>query len=702
MRHHRFTTDAAPSTYNIAVLAKSTAFNHSELFNNYVDPLVKKGINAQDIIAFTLKYNDAGKAPATFIKAYLDKLLPALDSLGVKYLYVTDANYFKTLTKQGKAEVHFGYELPCKYPKYEHMKVVLGINYQALIYNPALQSKLDMSIDTLIASVSGSYVELGTDIIHSAYYPETVEQIKAALASLHQYPELTCDIEAFSLEVDKAGIGTIAFAWDKHNGLAFACDYKEIWDKHGCYDRDCNIDIAAFYGYYKPNKVVRQLLLEFFLAYKGKLIFHNATYDVKVLICYLWMTDLLDTEGLLDGLGVMTRAMEDTKIIAYLATNSTAGNVLGLKALAHEFAGNWAKDDIKDIRKIPLSELLKYNLVDALSTHYVKEKYYPIMVQDNQETLYREQMLPSLKTIIQMELTGMPMSKAKIQEIKVKLEGMQEQHLGVIHNSGVIKTLNLLLQQSGWEKDLADRQAKAKNPLNIKAKDISAFADKVFNPNSGPQLQRLLYEQMGLPIIDLTDTKQPATGAETIEKLINHTQEPAYKELLSALIGYGKVNKILSTFIPAFENAITKADDGIVWLHGSFNLGGTVSGRLSSSDPNLQNIPANSIFGKLIKEAFQAPKGWLMCGADFNSLEDYISALTTKDTNKLRVYTDGYDGHCLRAFYYFHKKMPDLAQEMTLLPTDRVFKITKEDGSLYYAKRFRYPTTFRYYSRGTV
>ena len=75
---------------------------------------------------------------------------------------------------------------------------------------------------------------------------------------------------------------------------------------------------------------------------------------------------------------------------------------------------------------------------------------------------------------------------------------------------------------------------------------------------------------------------------------------------------------------------------------------------------NMQQIPANSTFGKLIKECFSAPKGWLFGGADFNSLEDYISALTTKDPNKLRVYEDGFDGHCLRAAYYFKDQCPDI------------------------------------------
>lgn len=648
MRHIIF---QEANTYSVAVLVKSSAFNKSELRINYVDPLVKRGIAEQEMIAFTLKYNPDGKAPANVIKEYLGNLLPALDGLGVKHLYVADANYFKTLAGQGKAEPHYGYVLPCKIKGYEHMSVVLGLNHQALIYNPALQAKLDLSLHTLASGVAGSYQAIGSNIIHSAQYPKSWQEIRAALQSLHQYPSLTCDIEGFSLRFDEAGVATIAFAWDKHNGIAFAVDYQIETD---------TLEVAnGQYGKYGADIPLRIMLREFFEAYQGDLTFHNAPYDIKALIYALWMDDLLDTKGLLHGLDVLSKRMHDTKIIAYLAINSTAGNVLGLKPLAHEFAGNWAKDDIKDIRKIPLDELLQYNLVDALSTHYVRDKYWPIMVQDNQLDLYNGLMLPSLKLIIQIELSGMPMNDSKIVEVKQALYDEQQSHLTAIKTSGVIKALQLLLQETAWNKDYEDRKAKAKNPGKILPKNKAAFEDKGFNPNSGPQLQRLLYELMGLPVLDLTDTKQPATGAETIEKLINHTEEPAYKELLNALIGYGKVTKILSTFIPAFERGILK-EDGMRYLHGSFNLGGTVSGRLSSSDPNMQNLPAGSDFGKVIKTCFQAPDGWLFAGADFNSLEDYISALTTKDPNKLAVYEKGFDGHSLRAAYYFRDQCPEI------------------------------------------
>lgn len=657
MRHHIFEES---DRYKIAVLLKNTAFNKQEILTNYIRPLNSMGVVSSDLIAFTLEYNDQGKAPVGFVKAYLGNLLPALDSVGVTHLYVTDATYFKVLTKQTRAEPHFGYVLPCKVEGYEHLSVVLGLNYQSMIYNPELQAKLTLSLDTLASVINGSYQELGVGIIHSAQYPNTVQDIALALENLHLYPELTADIEAFSLRFNEAGIGTCAFAWDEHNGLAFACDYQPTILDDGSFHKECPQESGSMHhGFKRINKEVRQLLLNFLVTYKGSLTWHNAAYDVKVIIYTLWMQDLLDTAGLLEGLDVMTRDFHDTKIIAYLATNSTAGNVLGLKSLAHEFAGNWAKEDIKDIRLIPLQELLQYNLVDALSTFFVKKKYTPLMVQDQQERIYFDMMLPSLLTIIQMELTGMPMDATTVVEARTELEKQRDEHLAIIQGSPVIKMLNLVLQENAWTNDYEARKAKAVNPGKILPKPKEAFTDLEFNPNSGPQLQRLLYEQMGMPVIDYTDTKQPATGADTIEKLINHTQEPAYKAILAALIGYGKVTKILSTFIPAFERGIDKAD-GRKYLHGSFNLGGTVSGRLSSSDPNMQNLPAGSTFGKLIKSCFMAPKGWLFAGADFNSLEDYISALTTKDPNKLNVYIKGFDGHCLRAAYYFRDELPHI------------------------------------------
>jgi DNA polymerase-1 len=241
----------------------------------------------------------------------------------------------------------------------------------------------------------------------------------------------------------------------------------------------------------------------------------------------------------------------------------------------------------------------------------------------------------------------MPMSDEKIAKAKTELVKTQQTTLTTIMQSPAVKQSELLNKQA--------KLKKINDKLKTKQHTIEKFANDVFNPNSGLQLQVLLYEVLGLPVLEKTDTGQPSTGGDVLKMLQNHCK-PGDKELLNSLVKYSEADKILSTFIPAFENGILK-NDSARYLHGSFNLGGTVSGRLSSSDPNLQNIPSNSAYGKSIKECFVAPSGWLFCGADFSSLEDRISALLTKDANKLKVYTDGFDGHALRAVFYYQDEI---------------------------------------------
>lgn len=629
--------------YKIAILIKSASLKHTELKNHYVNPLINMGIAENDIIAFDLKYNEQGKCPVKLIKAYLSTLLKALDTLDTKTLLVADSAYFKTLTKSKKTDPHYGSILPCAIPNYEHINVILTTNYSALFYNPGLKSKLDMSLNTLTNHMQGTHTDLGTSIIHSEYYPDTYTDIAEALKALHQYSELTCDIEAFSLKFNKAGIGTIAFAWNQHEGVAFTIDYKE----------SALHDISNMYGHQIDNRKIKKLLLDFFVNYKGKLIYHNVTYDIKVIIYELFMNTLLDNVGLISGLESMYRNIDDTKVITYLATNTTAGNKLGLKENVFEFAGNYAKEDIKDIRRIPKQELLKYNLVDCLSTWYVKNKNYPSMVKNDQLNVYNEIMLPSLPVITHMELTGMPLDMEEVHRVKKELSDILWEYTNALSESPII--MNFTDQLREEERDIANSK------LKVKIHPLSHFVNVEYNPGSSKQTAKLLHNWLDYEVIDTTDTGLPATGAKTIKKHLVRCEKLDEKLLLKALIGIAEVSIILSTFIESFiKNSVLKEDD-IWYLHGNFNLNGTKSGRLSSSKPNLQNIPSTgSRYAGHIKKCFMAPSRMVMAGADYDSLEDKISALTTKDPNKIKVYTDNYDGHCLRAFGYFKDELPGI------------------------------------------
>lgn len=608
-----------------------------DMVKEYVDAF---NIPHSDVLFLTLHMTPGKKKTSVEeMKKFVNEMLiPSLNDVKAKYIAVADTEYFKLLTKSTKAEIHLGYVMDCVFGPW---KVVYIPNYRQIFYDPIkVRQKIAQGIEAVLAHAQGNYSEPGKGIIRFEEYPRTNPEIEQWLTKLlNMGCDLTIDIEAFSLKHNTAGIGTISFAWNKYEGISFPVDYEEIPGA-----------TEAPFGRQVINNPVRALLIGFFLRFKKKAIYHNIGYDGTVLIYQLFMRDILDTEGLLYGLEVMTCNWEDTKLITYLATNSCAGNKLSLKDQAQEYAGNYAQEDIKDITKIPLDKLLRYNLVDSLSTWFTYEKHWDTMVADEQLEIYTSLFKPAMIDIVHMQLTGMPLNMERVKEVKLILETIEQKALAIIQGTSTVQqyTHHMNEQWVLW-----------KNSTLKKKRVTMADAKKVFNPNSGPQLQEMLFTMLGLPVISLTDTKQPSTDGDTLKALVNHTKDPDILAFLNAMLEYGAVNKILTSFIPAFEKA-TLGPDGWYYLFGNFNLGGTLSGRLSSSDPNLQNLPASSIHAVLVKSCFQAPHGWLFAGLDFASLEDKISALTTKDPNKLKVYTDGYDGHSLRAYAYFGDLMPDI------------------------------------------
>lgn len=649
--------------YTTALLIKTSSFNKNDLTKHYVS---KFTINTESIIAMSLEYTAKGTATVGAIREYLGKLLPGLKSLGTETLFVCDSKYFKVLTNSKKVASDYGYVKECVIKGFEDMQVILCPNYQRLFYDPKVQDTIDLCVDTYNSHADGEYTELGCSVIKSEYYPKTLNDIKEALKDLHKHPVLSCDIEAFSLKFYETGIGTISFCWDKHNGIAFPVDYQE-------FNEPKVVDGVTIYGKNIDNKPIKDLLLHFFLNYTGKLVYHNANYDIKIIINDLFMSNLLDTRGMVHGMKVMTRNIDDTKLISYLAENSTAGNKLGLKHQAHEFAGDYA-EDVEDITKVPMDKLLRYNLIDGSSTLYVYEKHYPTMVNDAQLTVYNTIMIPSIKTILQMELTGVPIDMEQVLSAKEELTIICDKATVAIQNSSHIKDYLVNAQYREF--------IKCNEEWKKKTEPLHYFDYVEFNPGSKKQLGVLVNDQLGLPVLSKTPTGASSLGGEVLEKLKNHTDNQDTVDLLDNLIVLATASKILSTFIEAFINNSVLKDDGVYYLHGSYNLGGTLSGRLSSSNPNLQNIPSGSTYAKLIKKCFIAPKGWILFGADFDSLEDKISALTTRDPNKLKVYEDGYCGHCLRSYYYFKDQMPDINLANK---NERVFKV-KINNVFHYIK----------------
>lgn len=675
MKHILFSKDA--ENLKVAILIKGNAMNKGKLESFYVTPC--QGVAIDEFVAIDLLADAKGKCPAKVAKPHIDDILPVIEDMGINTVLVCDPNYFKFLTKKTKVDGCYGYVTPCAYEDYEHLGIVLCPNYQAIAYNPALSVKVERALEAVSGNVAGQYVEPGKGITHSSYYPDKVQTIGLALEQLMEYPELTCDIEGLSLEFWKCGISSIAFAWDQHNGLAFGVERGPEPLEYAYQGLSAPEQPMPFWRNVQDIVQIKQMLMSFFLTYKGKLTFHNIAFDAKVLVHELFMRSLDDYSGMIDGIKAMTWNFDDTKLIAYMATNNAVQNELGLKPLSAEFTGDYG-EDLKDTRLIPYDRLLKYNLKDCLATWFVKNKYKPIMVADEQEEIYEGLMKDSTITLLQTELCGMPIDPDKVQEAKAELTAIVNECNTFFAGSDLIKTFHMgeLISLA------AEKTAKAKK--KIYAVNDPTVARFVFNPGSDTQLRKLLFDYLGYPVLDLTKGKQPSCSGKTLKKLLKGHTEPLLKKLgwsidkdgvehyvstpdiemgrehrfmFKYLLKLADASIILSTFIPAFENA-QQLPDGSYRLYGNFNAAGTQSLRLSSSAPNLMNLPSGSVFAKLVKKCFEPIAGWLFGGSDFAALEDRTGALLTRDPARLKIYTEGYDGHSMRAQYYWPEKMSDI------------------------------------------
>lgn len=622
--------------------------------------LKDSSLDPNDVLVISLHYSEGKKKTSMAeMRQYItEELAPTFTDMKVKYVLCADGEYFKALTKASKIEANLGYVMDSPFGDF---KVIYIPNFAQIFYDPEkTKSKIAQAMQALTDHKSGNYIPPGDSIIKFAAYPDTDQEIEEWLIKLlENHKMLASDIEGFSLKHYNCGIATICFAWNQGEGIAFRIDYEP---HSKISPRAAKAD--GTYGFQKINHHRRALLKRFFELAREMgvtIMWHNIGFDVYVLIYQLFMEHILDQEGLLYGLDIMLghRGEWDcTKLITYLATNSCADNKLSLKDQAQEFAGNYAQEEINDIRKIPLPDLLQYNLVDGLSTWYTYNKHWKTLVSDQQLPIYRELFQPATVDIVQMQLTGMPVNIKRAREVNQILETELDSARQQIMNSPIIQR---------FTREYLDVEHIEKRNAKLKAKRIKLGDEpQKFNPNSDPQKRALFFTYLGLPEINYTDSKMPSTDGETIEALINRVDDPEIKNLLEGFQLFNIIDVLTTNFMPSILGSV-QGPDGWHYLFGYFNLGGTLSGRLSSSGPNLQNLPSTGKghpmklrYAKLIKSCFEAPPGWLFCGIDFNSLEDRISALTTKDPQKLKVYTDGYDGHSLRAYAYFGNQMPDI------------------------------------------
>ena len=213
-----------------------------------------------------------------------------------------------------------------------------------------------------------------------------------------------------------------------------------------------------------------------------------------------------------------------------------------------------------------------------------------------------------------------------------------------MEETGVLIDRQMLTEQSS---DLAERMIE----LESQAHEL---AGGPFNLGSPKQLQQILFEKLELPIIRKTPKGQPSTAEDVLSELAHDYDLPR------VIIDFRSVSKLKSTYTDKLPLQIA-ADTGRV--HTSYHQAVAATGRLSSTDPNLQNIPIRTPEGRRIRQAFIAPEDYLLLAADYSQIELRIMAHLSADKGLLSAFADGRDIHRATAAEVFELPLDDVSAD---------------------------------------
>ena len=324
----------------------------------------------------------------------------------------------------------------------------------------------------------------------------------------------------------------------------------------------------------------------------------------------------------LSNYGVEVKGVSyDTMIASYLLNPS--GMSHGLDDLAFEYL---------DHKMTSIDELLGSGKKKVTMDKVDVEKVSMYSCEDSDVTL-------RLKNVFEKEIF-----KKELESLFNGIELPLIDVLGMIEKNGVKIDVDFLKETSfSMEKE-----------LSLLIKDIYRIAGEEFNINSPKQLSRILFEKLGLPILKKTKTGA-STDVEVLERL--SSLHPLAKELLR----YRELSKLKSTYVDALPELINKKTGR---LHASFNQAVTATGRLSSSNPNLQNIPVKTEEGKRIRKAFIGEAGNLILAADYSQIELRILAHLSKDPELVSAFENNRDVHTHTASLIFGVNESEVTHEM--------------------------------------
>ena len=386
-----------------------------------------------------------------------------------------------------------------------------------------------------------------------------------------------------------------------------------------------------------------------------KKIAQNAKFDYSILANYGIKVNGIAFDTMLESYVLNSTERHDM--------DSMANRYLNHKTITYDELTKVDKKKVT-IDAIEVEKTTQYAAEDADITLQLHEKLWPELEKDQELTkLFTDIEMPLAIVLAEMERTGVLVDAKQLNDYSIEL---------------------------------------TKQLMEIEAQ-LQSLAGEKFNPASPKQIQAILFDKHNLPVLKKTPKGDPSTSEEVLSELANEYELPRM------ILFYRGLAKLKNTYTDKLPLMISPIDHRI---HTNYNQIGTITGRLSSNDPNLQNIPVRNEEGRRIRQAFIAPKGCKIISADYSQIELRIMAHLSQDESLLNAFAHDKDIHRVTAGEILGKAESEVTNEerrrakavnfgliygMSAFGLSKQINIPRKEAQFYIDRYFeRYPGVQQY------
>ncbi|MFA7326023.1 MAG: DNA polymerase I [Candidatus Kapaibacterium sp.] len=443
----------------------------------------------------------------------------------------------------------------------------------------------------------------------------TNQELVDLIAEIEKHDVLSVDLETSGLNKNECDIVGIALSFKEKSGYYIpVIDSRELElikpENKSLFEQE-EIDETHFNRKLRADKslsinYVIDMLRPILESDKIGKCGQNIKFDQYILMRY----DVLIAPIVFDSMIASYVLNPDEK----LNLDALSEKWLGYKPVSIKSLIGEKKKDQKSMADLDPEEVSEYACEDADLALRLKNKMEPSLLGTEQEKLAYEIEFPTITVLNKMEMCGVSIDTDALEELQ----------------SEISKRIDKLEEQ------------------------IYDEAEEQFNINSPKQLSEIMFEKMGIPAV-----KKTKTGYSTNEQVLS--QLAPMHTIAEYVLDYRQLSKLQSTYVESLPRMVFEGTDKI---HTTYNQAVASTGRLSSTDPNLQNIPIRSDLGKKVRKAFIPSEGNILLAADYSQVELRIMAFVCGDEKMLQGFINGDDIHAATAAVLNDIPQEDVTQDM--------------------------------------